>query len=65
MFTTSEMSPDGIHSTGISEVERIQSEILEILSGEEFYPELIDPSIDKMNDRIYFDQNISMLLLEE
>ena len=34
MFTTSEMSPDEIHSTGISEVERIQSEILEILRGE-------------------------------
>ena len=34
MFTTSEMSPDEIHATGVSEVERIQSEILEILKGE-------------------------------
>ena len=34
MFTTSEMSPDEIHSTGVSEVERIQNEILEILKAE-------------------------------
>ena len=34
MFTTSEMSPDEIHATGLAEVERIQSEILKILKDE-------------------------------
>ena len=34
MFTTSEMSPDEIHATGVAEVERIQNEILEILKAE-------------------------------
>ncbi|MBY6190344.1 DUF885 domain-containing protein [Microbulbifer agarilyticus] len=36
MFTTTDYTPDQIHELGLSEVQRIQSEILTILNGEGF-----------------------------